>query len=78
MVGPGEGQRAVGQLARERRLHVPERRQVVRVEADDEPVGHERPVGGGQALRLHRTLDPPLQLDGLQPGPEQASGWSLE
>ena len=78
VVGPGEGQGAVGQLGRERRLHLAERRQVVRVEADDEAVRHERAIGRGQALRLHRALDPPLQLDGLQAGSEQASGWSLE
>ena len=78
VVGPGERQRAIGQLARERRLHVAEAGQVVRVQPHDEPVRHERPVGRGEPLGLHRALDPPLQLDGLQAGPEQASGWSLE
>ena len=48
------------------------------IEADREPVRDEGPVGRGEPLGLHRALDPPLQLDGLQAGSKQASGWSLE
>ena len=42
------------------------------MEVDDEAVRHERPVGRGEALALHRALDPSLQLDGLQARPEEA------
>ena len=73
MVRPRECQRAVGELARQRRLHVAEAGQVVRVEAHHESVRYECPVGRGEAFGLHRSLDPPLQLDGLQVGPKQAS-----
>ena len=48
------------------------------MEMDDEPVRDERPVGGRQALALHRTLDPALELDGLQARPEEAGGRALE
>ena len=75
---PSEHQRAVGQLRGERRGHVPEALEVVRVEVDDEPVRDERAVGGRQSLGLHRALDAALELDGLQSGPEQASGWTFE
>ena len=33
---------------------------------------------GGEALGLHRPLDPALELDRLEPGPEQARRWTLE
>ena len=77
-VGAGEDQGTIGELRREGAGHVPEAVEVVRVEVDDEPVRDERPVGGGQALGLHRALDPALELDRLESGPEQARGRSLE
>ena len=48
------------------------------MEVDHEPVGREGAVRGGQALGLHRALDPPLQLDGLEACTEQARGRTLE
>ena len=48
------------------------------MEVDHEAVGREGAVRGGQALGLHRALDPPLQLDGLESCTEQARGRTLE
>ncbi len=78
VVRPGEGEGSVGQLGGERRLHVAEAGEVVRVEANHEPIGDQGAIRRGEPLGLHRALDPPLQLDGLQAGSKQASGWSLE
>ena len=78
VVGAGEHESGIGELARERVLHFGEPLEVVRVQADDEAVRHEGPIGRGQPFGLHRPLDPALQLHGLHPGAEQTSRRALE
>jgi hypothetical protein len=48
------------------------------MEVHDDPIGHERPVGCGETLRFHGSLDPALELDGLEPCAEQARRRTLE
>jgi hypothetical protein len=48
------------------------------VEADGEGVGHERPIGSREALRLHGALDPALELDRLDPGVKEPGRGTLE
>ena len=75
---PREGERAVGELRGERAGHVAELGEVQGMETDDEAVRDEGAVGRGQALALHRPLDPSLQLDGLQARPEEACRGALK
>ena len=77
-MGARERQRAVGEFSRERPLMSPKPGEIVRVEVDDEPVRDECPVRGRQPFRLHRALDPPLELDRLESGPEEPSRRALE
>ena len=77
-MGPREGQRVVGQLDRQRLGQIAEPGQVVRVEVDDEAIRNERPVERDPALGLHRALDAPLQLEGLERRPEQPSRRAFE
>ena len=48
------------------------------MESDGELVGDEARPALGAALGLHRTLDPAKDLEGLEPGLEQASAGSLD
>jgi hypothetical protein len=48
------------------------------VEADDEPVRDEHPVRRAEPAVLDRALDPALELQWLEAGPEQPSRRSLE
>ena len=45
---------------------------------DGVPVRHEGTVARGEAFRLHRALDPSLELDRLEPGTEDARRGALE
>ena len=78
MARAGEQEGPVRELGGQRPGHLAEAGQVVGVEVDDEAVRHERPVGAGQPLGLHRALDAALQLDGLEAGAEEPRGRTLE
>ena len=52
--------------------------EVIRMQVDDEPVRHERAIGRGQSFGFHRPLDAVLDLDRLEPCPEEPRGRALE
>ena len=68
----------IGQLELERIGEVAEGVQVGGRQPDEVAVRHDDPVGGTQPPALHRTLHAVLELDGLQPGTEEARGRPLE
>ena len=78
VVGAGEDQGAVGQLRGEGRTELAERGHVSGVQMDGVAVRNEGTVARGEAFRLHRTLDPSLELDRLEPGPEDPRRGALE
>ena len=63
---------------RPRRGGRPKRLEVGRVEVDRVPVGDADPVAARPPLALHRPLDPALDLDRLETGPEEAGRRALE
>ena len=74
----GEGEGAVGQPRREVGHCGPERREIVRLQADREAVRHDRSSAvAGQAL-FHGPLEPPLNLDRADRRSEQPRGLALE
>ena len=77
-VGAGEHQGAVGQLRGKGRTELAECGHVIGVEMDGVAVRNEGTVARGEALRLHRALDPSLELDRLEPGPEDPRRGALE
>ena len=74
----GEPECPVGQVVCQALGHVTKGGEVVGVEVNAEAIRNDRPIGAGHAIRLHRSLDPSLQLDGLQTRSEESGGWPLE
>ena len=77
-VGASEHQGAIGQLRGEGRTELAERGHVTGVQMDGVAVRNEGTVARGEALRLHRALDPSLELDRLEPRPEDPRRRALE
>ena len=75
---PGEDERGVGEIAGDLVEGVPEALDVGRVEVDRVPVRDADPVAARPPLALHGALDPALDLDRLETGPEEASRGSFE
>ena len=77
-MGAGKHERRVGQVPGDLVGGIAQRRQVGRIEVDGVQVGDPHPVVTGPPFALHRTLDPALDLDRLEPGSEQASRGPFE
>jgi hypothetical protein len=76
--GTGEGEGGVGEVARQLRGGPAQTGQVVRGEMEGISIRDPDPVGASPPLPLHRPLDPALELDRLEPGPEQPGRGTLE
>jgi hypothetical protein len=77
-VTTGEGKGGIGQVGREVGMNSAKRLQVGRGEVNRVTVRDECSLAIAVSRRLHRSLEPALELDRLEPGPEQASGLALE
>ena len=74
----GEDERRVRQLGSDVLDGVAERFQVDRCEVDREAIGDHHPLARGLPLALHDALDPALDLDRLEAGPEEACRGTFE
>ncbi len=74
----GEGKGGIGQVGCEAGMNSAKRLQVGRGEVNRVTVRDECSLAIAVSRRLHRPLEPALELDRLEPGPEQASGLALE
>jgi hypothetical protein len=73
-----EREGAVGQRCGQVRRPLPQAGQIVRLEADDEAVGHDDPRSVAGSIRLHRPFEAALDLDRPDRRPEEPRGLTLE
>ena len=77
-MGPGVGESRIGEARGQARCRGAERGEVVGGQPDDEAVRHDRPPAIADPVGLHRPLDPSLDLDRTETGPEDPGGLALE
>ncbi len=77
-VRAGERERGVREPGREPGLGRTKCSQIVRRKTHDDPVRNDGALPVADPVRLHGALDPALDLDRAEPGPEESGGLALE